>query len=113
MRILVVGPSNRFQSGISTYTIRIANALQEAGHDVSVVLFRKLLPRFLFPGRKRVGDSLSGLAFAPGIDVFDGMDYNNPLTWRKAGRFLRARQPEVVLLQWWTASAAHMHHARS
>lgn len=111
MRILIVGPSNRFQSGISTYTIRLANALRDAGHEVSVIAFRKLLPRFLFPGKARVGDNLSTLAFRAGIPVFEEMDYNNPASWRRAARFLHEQGPEVVILQWWTASAAHMHHA--
>jgi glycosyltransferase involved in cell wall biosynthesis len=110
VRILIVGPSNRFQSGISTYTIRLANALHDAGHEVSVIAFRKLLPRFLFPGKARVGDALSTLTFHPGIPVFDAMDYNNPLTWRQASRFLVEQRPEQVVLQWWTSSAAHMHH---
>ena len=109
MKILLVGPSNRFQSGISTYTIRLANALQENGHEVSVVAFRKLLPRFLFPGAKRVGQSLSVLRFHEGVKVYDEMDYNNPLSWRKARAFLRERKPDALILQWWTSSAAHMH----
>lgn len=109
MKILLVGPSNRFQSGISTYTIRLANALDERGHEVSVVCFRKLLPRFLFPGAKRVGQDLSVLRFREGVRLYDGMDYNNPLTWRKARRFLKERAPDALILQWWTSSAAHMH----
>lgn len=109
MRILLVGPSNRFQSGISTYTLRLANALDEAGHEVSVIAFRKLLPQFLFPGAKRVGQALSSLAFNAKVRSFDEMDYNNPMSWRKARKFLRDQKPDAVILQWWTSSAAHMH----
>lgn len=109
MRVLVVGPSARFQSGISTYTLRLSNALDDAGHEVSVVAFRKLLPTFLFPGAKRVGHTLSALSFNERVRVFDQMDYNNPLSWRKARRFLRREKPDAVILQWWTSSAAHMH----
>src|SRR5208337_4163707 len=41
--------------------------------------------------------------------VFDGMDYNNPLTWYRAYKFLKRERPDVIILQWWTSSVAHMH----
>lgn len=105
--ICIVGPSKRFLSGISYYTIRLANAMS-AEKDVSVVCFRQLLPTFLFPGKSHVGKNISDLNFSPGIPVFDGMDYNNPLTWVQAYRFLKVQKPDIIVLQWWTSSVAHM-----
>jgi len=106
--ICIVGPSKRFLSGISYYTIRLANAMFEK-KNVSVVCFRQLLPTFLFPGKSHVGKNISDLNFSPGIPVFDGMDYNNPLTWVKAYSFLKIQKPDIIVLQWWTSSVAHMH----
>lgn len=105
--ICIVGPSKRFLSGISYYIIRLANAMS-AEKDVSVVCFRQLLPTFLFPGKSHVGKNISDLNFLPGIPVFDGMDYNNPLTWVQAYSFLKAQKPDIIVLQWWTSSVAHM-----
>ncbi|HWR24779.1 MAG TPA: glycosyltransferase [Methanosarcina sp.] len=105
--VCIVGPSKRFLSGISYYTIRLANAMSEK-KDVSVICFRQLLPTFLFPGRSHVGKNISNLNFVSEIPVFDGMDYNNPLTWAEAYRFLKARKPDIIVLQWWTSSVAHM-----
>jgi glycosyltransferase involved in cell wall biosynthesis len=105
--VCIVGPSKRFLSGISYYTIRLANAMSEK-KDVSVICFRQLLPTFLFPGRSHVGKNISNLNFASDIPVFDGMDYNNPITWAKAYRFLKAHKPDVIIVQWWTSSVAHM-----
>jgi len=107
-KICVVGPSKKFLSGISYYTIRLANAL---AHDygVSVLCFRDLLPKFLFPGSKHVGKDLATLDYGENVKVFNGMDYNNPLTWYHAYRFLKQEKPDVVILQWWTSSVAHMH----
>ncbi|HTX44087.1 MAG TPA: glycosyltransferase [Methanocella sp.] len=107
-RVCIVGPSKKFLSGISYYTIRLANALS-GPYDTSVLCFRNLLPRLLFPGRKHVGKDLANLDYGPDVKVFNGMDYNNPLTWYGAFRFLRRERPDVVILQWWTSSAAHMH----
>src|SRR6202161_1433060 len=53
LRICVVGSGTRFISGISYYTYYLSDALQET-FDVSVVLMRRLLPRRLYPGNKRV-----------------------------------------------------------
>lgn len=106
-RICIVGPSKRFLSGISYYTIRLANAMSME-KDVSVVCFRQLLPTFLFPGKSHVGKNISDLNFSPDIPVFDGMDYNNPLTWIQAYSFLKAQKPDIIVLQWWTSSVAHM-----
>jgi len=105
--ICIVGPSKRFLSGISYYTIRLANAMS-AEKDVSVVCFRQLLPTFLFPGKSHVGKDISDLNFSPRISVFDGMDYNNPLTWVRAYSFIKGHKPDVIILQWWTSSVAHM-----
>ncbi|MDQ1253518.1 MAG: hypothetical protein QG646_2690 [Euryarchaeota archaeon] len=106
-KICIVGPSKRFLSGISYYTIRLANAMSSK-KDVSVVCFRQLLPTFLFPGKSHVGKNISNLNFSPGIPVFDGMDYNNPLTWIQAFRFIITHKPDIIILQWWTSSVAHM-----
>jgi len=105
--VCIVGPSKRFLSGISYYTIRLANAMS-VEKEVSVVCFRQLLPTFLFPGKSHVGKNISDLNFSPGIPVFNGMDYNNPLTWIQAYRFLKAQKPDIIVLQWWTSSVAHM-----
>ncbi|MFC1786463.1 glycosyltransferase [Halobacteriota archaeon] len=106
--ICIVGPSKRFLSGISYYTIRLANALAMS-NNVSVVCLRKLLPQFLFPGRDHVGKKISDLEFSPNIAVYDGMDYNSPLSWIRAFHFVKNKNPDVIILQWWTSSVAHMH----
>ena len=76
--------------------------------NVSVICFRQLLPPFLFPGKSHVGKNISDLNFSPGIPVFNGMDYNNPLTWIQAYCFLKVQKPVVIVLLWWTFSVAHM-----
>ncbi len=107
-KICIVGPSKRFMSGISYYLIRLANALSTK-NSVSVICFRKLLPEFLFPGHARVGKEISNLEFSHEIKVFNGMDYNNPMTWYGAYRHLRKEKPDVIIFQWWTSSVSHMH----
>ena len=110
MKVCVVGPGTHFLSGISYYTLRLANALASR-HDVSVVLMRRLLPVWLYPGRRRVGQHLTELQYAPGVPVFDGVDWYWGLTIIRALRFLRRRRPDVVVLQWWTGTVLHSYIA--
>lgn len=107
LRVCVVGSSKRFFSGITTHTIFLANALSDT-NEVSVILFRKLLPEFLFPGRNRVGKHESEIDFLPEIDVFDGMDYHSPITWYGAYKFLNKHKPDVIIILWWSSSVAHL-----
>jgi glycosyltransferase involved in cell wall biosynthesis len=108
MRICVVGPSKRFYSGLSAYAIIMANAFRERGHAVFAVLFRNLVPHFIYPGKGRVGKGKFRLDFNAGIDVYHGMDWNAPGTWIGAWGFLRKARPEALIIQWWTSSVAHM-----
>lgn len=107
-RICVVGPSKKFLSGISYYTIRLCNSLDGA-YYVSALCFRNLLPKRLFPGNKHVGKDIAGIDLNATVTVFNGMDYNNPFSWYRALQFLRTEKPDIIILQWWTSSVAHMH----
>ena len=106
--ITIFGPSTRFLSGVSYYTIRLSNALSEF-IDVKAVLFRNMLPRKLFPGWRRVGKELTKLEFNRRVDVYEILDWYNPLTWIKAHNI--ARQGSVMVFQWWTSSVTHMYFA--
>jgi glycosyltransferase involved in cell wall biosynthesis len=106
-KICIVGPSKKYFSGVSAYTICLANALSKKD-SVSVLMLRNLLPRFLYPGKKNVGRQDYSLEFASEIEVFDGMDWNSPLSWIKACRFLKKEKPDIILMAWWTSAVAHM-----
>jgi glycosyltransferase involved in cell wall biosynthesis len=106
----VVGSSTFFHSGISQYTVRLANALAQR-YDVSAVLMRRLLPRRLYPGRDRVGAPVTTLRMAPAVTVFDGVDYFWVPSMLRAIAFLRRERPAVLVLQWWTVTVLHTYLA--
>ena len=107
VKVCIVGSSKQFFSGITTHTIFLANALSKR-NQVSVILLRNLLPRFLFPGREHVGKDQYSIDFDPTIDVYNGMDYNSPGSWLGAYRFLKQHRPDVIIILWWSSSVAHM-----
>ncbi len=108
MKIAIFGPSKRFLSGISYYTIRLSNALSRHA-EVKTILFRKMLPKRLFPGWKRVGEELTKLEYSDKVEVQEILDWNNPLSWRKAYKI--AEDCDAMIFQWWTSSVAHMYLA--
>lgn len=109
--LCVVGSGPTFLSGISYYTHRLAEELSSAGHRVSVVRMRRLLPRRLYPGRARVGAPLAELRHAPEVAVLDGVDWYWWPSLLRARRFLDQQQPDVLLLQWWTGTVLHSYIA--
>jgi len=106
VEISIFGPSKKFLSGVSYYTIRLSNALSEFA-DVNAILFRHMLPKRIFPGWKRVGRELTKLKFADKVKVYEILDWYNPLTWIKAYGVIK--ESDVVIFQWWTSSVAHMY----
>lgn len=106
LKIIIFGPSEKFLSGITYYTIRLSNALSERA-DVTAILFRNMLPQKLFPGWKRVGASLSRLSYSGNVTTMELIDWYNPLSWLSAYR--TARNGDVIIFQWWTSSVAFMY----
>jgi glycosyltransferase involved in cell wall biosynthesis len=107
-RVCVIGSSTRFLSGISYYTLHLANALAES-NAVSVILMRQLLPTFAYPGRVRVGARLTDLSYRRNVRVLDGVDWYWLPSILGALRLLLRERPEVVVLQWWTATVIHTY----
>jgi glycosyltransferase involved in cell wall biosynthesis len=107
-RITIVGPSQRFLSGISYYCVTLSNALSERA-DVQAILFRHMLPKKLFPGWKRVGDNLATTTFKPEVEFREMLDWYNPFSWMRAASHMR--NADIIIFQWWTSSVAHMYLA--
>jgi glycosyltransferase involved in cell wall biosynthesis len=112
-RIMVVGSGTRFLSGISVYTLRLANALAASGARVSLITMRQLLPTRLYPGRNRVGTELTELRRDPRVSTFDGVDWYWLPSMLRAVLFFLRRRPEVVVLQWWSGTVLHTYLALS
>jgi len=104
----VVGSGWAFTSGVSYYTCRLTHAFAE-DRPTSAILMRRLIPRLLYPGRRRVGRQVNTLDYGDHVPVFDGIDWWWLPSLVRALRFLRAQRPDVVVLQWWTAAVAHSY----
>jgi hypothetical protein len=106
--VCVVGPGWRFTSGISHFTCLLAAAMADHA-DTSVLLIRRLLPRFCYPGRARVGVRVTTLDHDPRVTVYDGIDWFWIPSLFRAIHRLREWTPDTLLLQWWTGTVAHTY----
>ena len=106
--VCVVGSGWRFTSGISYYTCQLANALAD-DHQVGVIPMRQLMPRRLYPGWRRVGQPRARAAYRPDVPVCDGVDWWWGRSLARAVSFMASRRPEVVVLEWWTATVLHTY----
>jgi glycosyltransferase involved in cell wall biosynthesis len=104
---LIVGPGDRFLSGISYYTALLTTALGQRG-PVALLLLRRLCPRAFYPGRARVGKT-DGEISLPDVPTFNGLDWFWGISALRAWRFWRRSRPEVVILQWWTGTVLHSY----
>jgi glycosyltransferase involved in cell wall biosynthesis len=109
LSVCLVGPGWRFTSGISYYTCRLANSMASSQHQTSVILIRRLLPRLLYPGKRRVGLKRASMEYRSDISVYDGVDWWWGGSVLRAVRFLRSRHSRVLLLEWWTAATLHTY----
>lgn len=108
LRVCVIGAGTRFLSGISYYTLYLANALAQP-HKVSVILMRQLLPVQLYPGRKRVGMNLTQQEYDPTVRVFNGVDWYWLPSMLRALLFLVQERPDVMVFQWWSGTVLHSY----
>jgi glycosyltransferase involved in cell wall biosynthesis len=107
--VLIVGPGDRFLSGVSYYTALLTSALAERG-PVAMLLLRRVCPRAAYPGRARVG-STDGVLPLPEVPVFNGLDWFWGSSALGAWRFWRRIRPTAVILQWWTGTVLHSYLA--
>ena len=97
MKIILVGPSHPYRGGISHYNTRLHRAMVEKGHNVSIVNFRRMYPKILFPGKTQYDNSESAF-HVPSERLIDTL---NPLSWIKAAKFIKSQNPYAVIFHWW------------
>ncbi len=97
MRVSILGPAYPLRGGIAHHVYWLWRELNNRGHTVQVVSFRKLYPRILFPGTSQIDTSHLKLD-AHALPTLTPL---NPSTWLRAFRQVQAFSPDVIVFQWW------------
>jgi D-inositol-3-phosphate glycosyltransferase len=98
LRISLVGPIYPFRGGIAQHTALLARALQQAGHRVDVISFKRQYPAWLYPGQSDREPDEAADPF-PASYLLDPLQ---PWTWWQAARQVAASKPDLALVVWWT-----------
>ena len=113
-RVALVGPVPPWRSGIADQTLRLARAMRALGVEPRVFTFRRMYPRFLYPGRReedffegeegtkretRTGDFLEGEE-GTALGSLDGL---NPFSFYSTSKKILNFPVSLVVIPWWTA----------
>ena len=98
MKISLIGPVYPYRGGISHSHTLLGSALQQAGHEIQVISFKRQYPAWLYPGKSDKDPNLQ----ESGLPVSFLLDPLYPWTWSETIRTIRAFQPDLVIFQWWT-----------
>ena len=97
MKIVIIGPAHPFRGGIATFTDRLAQALQEDGHEVVIHTFTLQYPGLLFPGKTQYSEAAD-----TGVTARErSISSINPITWMNTGRRLAKQAPDLVIFKFW------------
>ncbi|MFO7653641.1 MAG: glycosyltransferase [Candidatus Krumholzibacteriia bacterium] len=106
MRITLFGPAPPFRGGIVTYLGMLARVLEQRGHEVGWVSFRKQYPGLIFPGSEQTGETAPWLV-RPSEPTF--VPWEPWSWWRTAGAIARQR-PDAVIFKYWIPFFAPGYH---
>ncbi|MEZ4890295.1 MAG: glycosyltransferase [Crocinitomicaceae bacterium] len=98
MKIYIVGSAHPLRGGgISTFNERLAEVLQNEGHDVTIISYKKQYPSLLFPGKSQYTDEPA----PKGLKIRSLIHSYNPFNWLKVGRILQKEKPDVIVSRYW------------
>ena len=97
-RVALVGPLPPWRGGIADQDARLLAAMRRLGVEPLVVGFRRMYPRFLYPGTLGRPARTSRLREAAAL--LDGL---NPYSFVRAARLLSFEEVSLVVLPWWTS----------
>lgn len=97
MKIIIIGTAYPFKGGLASFNERLAYALQEQGHEVSILTFTLQYPGFLFPGKTQFSDEPA----PEGLSIQRKINSVNPLSWLSAGKWLRNEKADLILIKFW------------
>ena len=97
MKIIIVGTSHPYRGGIAAFTDRLATEFAWEGVDIEVVTFKLQYPSFLFPGKTQYSDAKAPESFP----ITRKVNSINPLNWIKIGKYIRKKNPDIVVFTYW------------
>lgn len=96
-KIVLISPAHPLRGGIAASSERLAQALQEAGHEVVIYSFSLQYPAFLFPGKTQLTDDPA----PENLQIKTRLNSINPLNWWRVGREIAREGPQQIMVRFW------------
>ncbi len=97
MKIIIVGPAYPYRGGIAHYTGSLYKSFLNRGHEVKIFNFKRLYPKFLFPGKTQFETSSQTEEIASERII----DSINPINWLISGVKISKEKPDAVIFKYW------------
>ena len=98
MKITIIGSAHPLRGGgIATFNERLAEVLQEQGHEVVIYSFSLQYPSFLFPGKSQFTDEPA----PAGLKIHSIINSINPLNWLSVGNRIKKERPDLIIVRFW------------
>ena len=94
MNILVVGPVPPLRGGISDFNNELISTINKK-HNISILSFSILYPRFLFPGKNQFHNKSANFKKIKTINPY------NPFSYLIINKYLKDVNPDVILSTHW------------
>lgn len=96
--VAMIAPISPFRGGVAQHSTMLANALASVV-DLKIISYRRLYPKFLYPGDFQKDDSTN---LKPVVPVSFILDVVNPVSWFKAARNIADSGARTIIIPWWT-----------
>ncbi|MCS7230089.1 MAG: glycosyltransferase [Candidatus Kryptonium sp.] len=97
MKIIIVGPAYPYRGGIAHFTGLLYKNLVMKNNEVKIFNFKRLYPKFLFPGKTQFESSTT----TEKIESERIIDSINPLNWIFTAIKIVKQKPEIVIFKYW------------
>ena len=98
MKIIIVGPAHPYRGGIADTNESFAIALQNEGHEASIITFTVQYPSLLFPGKSQFSEDLA----PKDLKISRLINTMNPLNWQKTAKVINKQKADLVIFRYWT-----------
>ncbi|MFN3134705.1 MAG: glycosyltransferase [Candidatus Kryptonium sp.] len=98
MKIIIIGPAYPYRGGIAHFTGLLYKNLTRKNHNVKIFNFKRLYPKFLFPGKTQFESSFEELEKIESERIIDSI---NPINWFITGLKIVGEKPDIVIFKYW------------
>jgi len=98
VKIAVIGPVYPYRGGIAHFTTLLSSKLINAGHETTIVSFRRQYPAWLYPGKTDKDPSKPIIK----LETRYTLDPIYPWTWIGTVNEIKRINPDLILIAWWT-----------